>query len=715
MPNSSVTSHQLGLEDVLKNYSCLICRQRKVKCDRRAPCSNCVKAEKQCSFIPPVRGKRKRTKPRKEGIHAKLKRYEELLKSYGANIEPSEEFDDSDTDTASQPDLETDKGAEIRSKPRNDPFGLEETKPRLITKEGMSSYFESAPWSNLGDESHHPEVGEVGGAGEPTDELTANESGMFLDPEFGNKFANLAELHPSPPILLKLKEIYLDRTDPLIKILHLPTFWSALTNGLRSPRDMSKSLEALVFAFYFATVNALKGDECESLFGTSQPTTYSRYRFATRQALVNAGFLSTSNPMTLQAYTMFIMSVRNSYRCDTLFVLMGVAIRLARKMGLHRDGTSLGLSPFETEMRRRLWFQLVHMDFRIADVMGARPSLDLLCGDTKPPLNVEDDDLYPDMVDPPPEREGITAITLCVMRCDLLETLRKFPASCPGGDLRWEVLSNPSIPFTKKENVINEIEDKWERRFMRYCDPSNSLHSYVSISIRSSICRLRIFAHNPRQFASSPAKASERERRMVFANATKLLEYVILVQKGSHGLDKYTWQLGSSFLWNTMLYVLIEMRHRKTGPEVDRSWQLIGSLFSYYPIVFEKFTGAVSAALGKWTLTVWDGYVAASKAEGLPEPVTPQYIDAIRRCRRPIIRSPSTTGDLVTDTGSTTLAPFSSGEVTSQIYDGNFSEFESLESYQSPDLLSFEMDPNQWEQWEQLLAEQSGSTRIDYI
>ncbi|KAI1204317.1 C6 transcription factor [Annulohypoxylon truncatum] len=703
MSHSPASQNQPSLEDGLKSYSCLICRQRKVKCDRRAPCSNCVKAEKQCSFVPPVRGKRKRTKPRREGIHAKLKRYEELLKSYGANIEPSEEFDDSDTDTVSQPDLETGKGAETRSQARSDPFGLQETKPRLITEEGTSTYFESAPWSNLGDEYHHPEVGQVGALGDTMDELTTNESGMFLDPEYGNKFANLAELHPPSQILLKLKEIYLERADPLMKVLHFPTFWSALTDGLRNPRDMPKSLEALAFAFYFAAVTALKGEECQNLFGASQPATHSRYRSATRQALVKAGFLSTSSPTTLQAYAIFLMCVRNSYRCDTLFVLTGVAVRLGRKMGLHRDGTSLGLSPFETEMRRRIWCQLVHMDFRTADVMGARPSLDLLCGDTKPPLNVDDDDLYPDMADPPPERDGITPTTLGVMRCDILDTLRKFPASCPG-DVRWEVLSNPSVPFAKKESIINEIEDRWERRFMRYCDPAKPFHTYVSVSIRSSICRLRIFAHNPRQFANSPAKASERERRVVYANANKLLEYTILVQKGSHGLDTYRWLFGSGFLWNTMLYVLVEMRHRKTGPEVDRSWQLIGSLFSHYPIVFEKFTGAVSAALGRWTLYVWDGYVAASKEEGLPEPATPRYIEAIRRCRRPS-EPPARAGDPVADTGSAAQDPLGWGENPLRRYDANMSGFESLEPYQASELFSFDMDPNEWVQWEQLLAE----------
>ncbi|OCL15024.1 putative C6 transcription factor [Glonium stellatum] len=708
MPKS-VLMNQPGSDRDSKPYSCLTCRQRKVKCDRRTPCSNCAKAEKHCSFIPPVRGKRKRTKPPREGLRAKLKRYEELLKSYGANVEPSEDFDDSDSETASQPDAEMDEDTEPRSKSRTDPFGLEETKPKLITKEGTSRYFDSALWSNLGDEFQHPEVE---GLGELIDESNANESGLFFEPEHNSRFENLASLRPSFQILPKLREIYVDRVDPLMKILHLPTFWAALINGLRHPQDLSKSLEAAIFAFCLATVSTLKEAECQNIFGVQKSGMYSRYRLATRQALVNAGFLSTSNPMTLRAYAMFMMGVRNSYRCDTQFILSGVAIRLARKMGLHRDGTSLGLSPFETEMRRRLWWHLVHMDFRTADLLGTRPSLDLSCGDTKLPLNVNDEDLHPDMVDPPPERNGITSIVLCLLRCEIIETLRKFSTTRPG-DVRWEVLYSTDVTIAKKDSIISQIEDHLEAKYLRYCDLSNSLHTFVSIIIRSSICKMKLFAHNPRQFANSPVKVPQSERNIVFTNATKLLEYITLIQGGFHGLDKYMWQIGTSYLWRTMLYVLIEARHLKTGPEVDRSWQLIGVVFSQYPQVFEESTGIVYTALGMWTLEVWDDYVAASKAEGLPEPSTPEYINLIRRCRRPAIEALSKTKDLAADSGPVSRNSFGYNKIQSQICEGNLPDFEAFESYDFPNLLSFEMDPNEWVQWEQLVADEGGFGQVD--
>lgn len=127
----------------LKSYSCLTCRQRKVKCDRRSPCSNCMRANSQCSFVAPVRGKRKRTKPQKEGLHTKLKRYEELLRSYGAKIEPSEHDDDSneELDSAGDTPMTEDTRSEVKIPGMS--VAPEEIKPRFVIKDGSSRYFDT--------------------------------------------------------------------------------------------------------------------------------------------------------------------------------------------------------------------------------------------------------------------------------------------------------------------------------------------------------------------------------------------------------------------------------------------------------------------------------------------------------------------------------------------------------------------------------------------
>lgn len=366
-------------------------------------------------------------------------------------------------------------------------------------------------------------------------------------------------------------------------------------------------------------------------------------------------------------------------------------------MNLHRDGSSLGLSPFETEMRRRLWWHIVHVDYRMSELVGAKPSMDISSGDAKMALNIADEDLSSDMVDLRPESKGITSMVVSLIRCDSRELLRKFSSPVRDAVGGWEIVPNPDITLSQKASMINQLEDLWEMKYLRYCDPSNTLHHLASIMVRAaiSICKIKLFAHNPRRFANRGIKVPQMEQDIVFTNAIKILEYVNLV-RGNQNLDKYLWQIGTSFLWNPFLYVLIEARHRKVGPEIDRLWQLIGAVLSKYPQMFENPTGAVYAALGKWTLEAWDGYLAATKVEGLAEPPTPEYISAIRRCRTPSVESSSNQKD------PTDSRP-ASGTSTGHDRDPP-SAPEPFASYEFSDLLSFEMDLNQWVQWESLVA-----------
>ncbi|RFU80047.1 c6 transcription factor [Trichoderma arundinaceum] len=635
-------------------------------------------AERECSFVAPVRGKRRRTKPPRETLHARLRRYEEMLKSYGAKIEPCEDFDGSDTETDPQSTPRTDDGILPKADGPSIRLGSEDGNAKFIMKEGASRYFDSALWSHLSADFQHPEATNFT---EPGEDIHIDEGGLFFEPESSDKAINLTKLHPPWLVLEKLKDVFIDRVDPMMKILHIPTFWAALTNGLQRPHELPKSLEALLFSFYLVTISTLKEEESQCLFAEQHSVVLSRYRIATRQALLNA---------------------RNTYRCDTLFILSGVAIRLARKMGLHRDGTFLGLPPFETEMRRRIWWHLAHVDFRTADVMGTKPSAEISGCDTKWPINVEDGELSPDMTELPKDRSGITAISLCLIKCEIIETLCKYTMSCPH-DLRWEALFSPDVPLAKKDSLIEQVEDHIEKKYLRYYDPSNPLHTFISIIMRSAICKMRLVAHNQRQFTHRSSKASEKDHDIAFFNAMKLLEYANLIQSGHMGLDKYMWQIGTSYLWNTMLYLLIEVRNRKKGPEVDKAWRLIGVVFESCPQVLEELTGSVYMALGKWTLEVWESHVEASKAEGLPEPLAPGYIHEIRAWQRAKMESEARAKGDAGDARPTTRYSSSCDKISYADYvDVGYSE-----SRDFPNLMSFEMDPNQWVQWEQLMVEQS--------
>ncbi|KAG0648436.1 Transcription factor vrtR1 [Hyphodiscus hymeniophilus] len=723
----------------VKKYSCISCRQRKIRCDRRIPCSNCTKASRPCNFVDPVRGKRKKRTATKEGLHAKLRRYEELLRSYGADIEPSESGTNnfSDAESVSEHDVHMAEGdAESAKMSASSPFTFDETKTKLISKNGSSRYFDtyvSFAWSmaQLGrrgmsglrrdtfpisdnDQFHHPVEEGISGS---LDTSTVQESD-YLDnsPQeselvLGNtpKNADLATLHFPLHILEALLEIYRVRVDPLMKFLHLPTLWPVMRHSLEDGQELSKSFTAIVFSIYFTTITSLEENECFSLLGEQKSTLAIRYKTAARQALINADFLKSSSLMTLQAYATFLMGMRGHMETTSMYILSGIAVRLARRMGLHRDGTMLGLPMFETEMRRRLWWHIVQVDWQTSDHSGTKASMDLFVSDAKNPLNIEDEDIGPDMVNPPPERTGITSLVLLLLRCDIMEFLRQIApqlstdigSPLPG----WSNLTSTSVPISDKENMINQMEDMLERKYLRYYDPSNSLHYFSSILARSSICKMKLLAHNPRQYANSGAKVPQRSRDILFANATKMLEYASL-SLSNENLKKFTWQVSTGYLWDTLHCVLVEVRERKTGPQVDRAWQLIGAVFMNYPQIFAETTDALYAALGNWTLTVWDEVSAARSTERLPESPTPEFIVALRRCRRPTAEK-SLKSDAATDSGQPGNTQ-GYGEVPSLGYDGNQSaNLEMTDMYDFPNLLSFEMEPDEWMQWERLLSGQT--------
>lgn len=153
----------------------------------------------------------------------------------------------------------------------------------------------------------HPEIDEDSEAANDEDSRN-DEAGniLFLDPIVPRKI-NLTEYWPSLQLLSRLKTVFIDRGDPLLKVFHIPTFWDSLTGALESPRQTSKGLEAAMLAWCFATVSILEDGECVSLLGAERRQLFSHFRIATQRALAKAGFLHTSDLDTLRAYMCYLV------------------------------------------------------------------------------------------------------------------------------------------------------------------------------------------------------------------------------------------------------------------------------------------------------------------------------------------------------------------------------------------------------------------------
>ena len=88
-PNVSLDtpSPSSQLSKPLRVLACVICQQRKVKCDRKFPCANCIKSQAQC--VPATLSQRRRRRRFPERVLLeRLRKYEDLLRQNNITFEP---------------------------------------------------------------------------------------------------------------------------------------------------------------------------------------------------------------------------------------------------------------------------------------------------------------------------------------------------------------------------------------------------------------------------------------------------------------------------------------------------------------------------------------------------------------------------------------------------------------------------------------------------
>lgn len=133
-----------------KGRSCVLCQQRKVKCDRKDPCAACSRAHVECIFRAPAPPRRRKRKLPESDLLARLSRYEQLLPGLGAKIDSTNEKDamieaDQRTEDATTPEKTAGYSRKESSRPGGKPKNA--TSPdvqnrRLIIGEGMPKFLE---------------------------------------------------------------------------------------------------------------------------------------------------------------------------------------------------------------------------------------------------------------------------------------------------------------------------------------------------------------------------------------------------------------------------------------------------------------------------------------------------------------------------------------------------------------------------------------------
>lgn len=139
----------------LRAHACVLCQRRKVKCDRRDPCSGCIKANVECEYRDPLPPRRRKRKTPESAMVDRFKRYETALLNAGIDVASLDEDDFQDLVVIRRAKNDVN---DINARPRDPPTTPGHTASestsrhgsgRLITKKGKSIYLDKLAYSFL--------------------------------------------------------------------------------------------------------------------------------------------------------------------------------------------------------------------------------------------------------------------------------------------------------------------------------------------------------------------------------------------------------------------------------------------------------------------------------------------------------------------------------------------------------------------------------------
>ncbi|KAE9362822.1 hypothetical protein N431DRAFT_358164 [Stipitochalara longipes BDJ] len=126
---------------------------------------------------------------------------------------------------------------------------------------------------------------------------------------------------------------------------------------------------------------------------------------------------------TLQTRTLLLLARQaNLVTPAELWVESGILVRNAMTMGLHQDPEPWEFSPFDREARRKLWLTIVELDLQFSLAAGMPSSVVSNIFNTRQLLNVDDQDLAPEMSDYPPTKP-LTTYTDALPQLALIASL----------------------------------------------------------------------------------------------------------------------------------------------------------------------------------------------------------------------------------------------------------------------------------------------------
>ncbi|KAF5253840.1 hypothetical protein FANTH_1301 [Fusarium anthophilum] len=390
---------------------------RRLKCDRDEPCSNCVARNVSCQYAPWPRGRvaAQRRDSRQNDLSDRVRHLEQLLGSIVQQL-PAQQGTSNGSPSIKSPASTYVTTSHVTGSHQGSHHSSQEgseVKPgRMMANPNETIYVSSSHWSAIChevehirehlDESH--EASDLGIVDQAQSQVP-----LLLGP--GRLAASLQDILAQVPpkhITDRLVSRYFTSTQPSILITHSGEFEGEYKRFWNDTNSVSVQWVGMLFGI-LATGTFLyirSQDELPGGMGSPLEVAESFQQRCT-DCLILSKYSTAPGKYTLETLLFNIHGefVRRRDAHLGVWILTGIAIRLAMRMGYHRDPDNYPrISPFHGEMRRRVWGVLQQLDILTSCQLGLPSLIQESQCDTRLPRNINDEDFGPECTQLPPPR-----------------------------------------------------------------------------------------------------------------------------------------------------------------------------------------------------------------------------------------------------------------------------------------------------------------------
>ncbi|KAK9775689.1 hypothetical protein SCAR479_07505 [Seiridium cardinale] len=377
--------------------ACDECRRKKIKCDGKQPCTHCQVYSYECTYDKPSNRRRNPAPQYIEALENRLQRAEALLKKFMPDVDLA----DPSLDPAVEQEFRLREQARTKALKKEEsptPMSIksEERLMSMISGVGQLEFDDKGDYdfhgpssgtvffrrmkdhfkSLLGRDYHVPVLPRPP---KPSSLVNLDSPRLSAASSPGSRKGSTQDVCDLPPkvIARRLCSHSLKYATCLLRIVHVPSFYTMVDRiyerppgsygsyGTDEDRDLALLYSVLALGCMYNVADDEKSKKPPHEIATEQGLKYYSSARYLLQDVTDCRDLTS-----LQALLFMIMFIQSISNLSTCYGFVGIALRSALRMGLHRNLPHNQDNVIDAELRRRVFSVCRQLDIYVSALLG---------------------------------------------------------------------------------------------------------------------------------------------------------------------------------------------------------------------------------------------------------------------------------------------------------------------------------------------------------